>query len=315
MNRPGGARPRGGRLSGWVAAHLQAALSSLGVLVRAASGSLMTAAVIGISLALPAGFFLLVDNAQQLSRGWEGRAQLSLFLSEKVDDDSARSLAERLGADPRIAEVEMLTRDQTLEEFRSLSGFGPALESLGMNPLPALLVVRPRSADPDQAGMLRDSLADLAEVELAQLDLEWVERLQALMTVARQSVGVLAAALGLAVMLIIGNTIRLAVQSRRPEIEIAKLFGATDAFIRRPFLYTGLWFGLAGGVLAWILVSAVFLLLAPGLRRLAALYHSGFEPSALGWSGLLTLTVLGGGLGLLGAAVAVGRHLRAIEPG
>ncbi len=296
--------------------HAQVALASLGRLVRNPASSLMTAAVIGIALALPAGLLTLLDNLQRLSTGWDGGATLSLFLRHEVDTDAARALAGRLQGWPEVAGVTLLTPEQALAEFRELSGFGDALDALPGNPLPAVLIVQPEDAHagPEGAGALLERLQALPEVELAQLDLQWVRRFQALMEIGRRGVLVIGVLLALAVLLVIGNTIRLDIQNRHEEILVTKLVGGTDAFVRRPFLYGGLWYGLAGGLIALLLVEAAHLLLAGPVRRLAGLYHSNFSLSGLDLATAGLLLALGAGLGLAGSWLAVGRHLDAIEP-
>ena len=233
-----------------------------------------------------------------------------------IKDPQTDRLARELKDWPRIAEVRILHRDQALKEFQEFSGFGSALETLDENPLPNVLELRPASADtPGQDyEALLDDLRRLPEVELAQLDLQWVRRFGALMDMGRRGILVVGALLGLAVLLIVGNTIRLDIQNRREEIEVSKLIGGTDAFIRRPFLYTGLWYGLLGALLAWILVGLGFWLVDEPARRLAGLYDSSFLLSGLSWQGTGILLLTGIALGLAGSWLAVGRHLSAIEP-
>lgn len=298
--------------------HAQVLVSSLGRLYRTPLSSLMTTAVIAIALALPSGLLVILDNLQRLNTAWDGTSSVSLFLKQSIGEAQADRLAGDLRGWPSIASVQVIDRAQALEEFRELSGFGEALQALDSNPLPHVLEIRAAASaatDPDQAlATLVDELGRLPEVELAQLDLQWVKRFAALMEIGRRGILVVGALLGLAVLLIVGNTIRLDIQNRRDEIEISKLIGATDTFIRRPFLYTGLWYGLLGALLAWFLVSIGFWLVDTPVRRLAGLYDSGFLLSTLSWSGVGLLLITGVTLGLAGSWVAVGRHLDAIEP-
>lgn len=305
-----------GRLRVYLLRHVQVALNSLGRLYRAPVASLMTAAVIGIALALPAGLYLLTGNLQRLSTHWDGSAAVSLFLHKQVTDGQAGALVRRLQAWPEIDRVELITPEQALAEFRELSGFGEVLDTLDENPLPAVLAIKPaaRAGSREQAGRLLSRLQQLPQVELAQLDLQWVQRFNAMVELARTGIILIAALLGLAVLLIVGNTIRLEIQNRRDEIEITQLIGATDAFIRRPFLYTGLWYGLLGAGLAWLWVELAFWQLYAPVQRLAGLYQSGFTLSAFSATQSLGLLAAGTLLGLFGAWLAVGRHLGAIEP-
>jgi cell division transport system permease protein len=300
----------------WLQRHAQVALESLGRLYRNLLPSVMTAAVIGIALALPSGLYLLLDNLHRLSGSWDGQASISVFLKGNVPSPQTESLARRIRGWPEVARLELITPEQALEEFSAQSGFADALEALDENPLPAVLIVTPRGEHtaPEAAAALQKKLRSLPEVDLAQLDLEWVQRLAAMIEIARRGILVIGSLLALAVLLVIGNTIRLEIQNRRPEIVVTKLIGATNAFVRRPFLYSGLWYGLLGALLAWLLVIVGFWLLADPVARLAGLYHSDFALETLP---LLTLGVLlacGILLGLLGSWLAVGRHLNAIEP-
>ncbi len=296
--------------------HLQVLFFTLGQLARAPFASLVAAAVIGISLALPAGLYVLLDNMQRVSGAWDGAAQLSVFLKRDVSERAGQALAEKIRARPEIASVQYISREAALAEFKRLSGFGAALNALDGNPLPAVLAIRPASAHADAATFdrLGKDLQAMREVELVQIDLDWIKRLNAIIELARRGVWLLAAVLALALTLIVGNTIRLAVLGRRTEIEIIKLVGGTDAFIRRPFLYSGLLQGLGGALVAWALLALVLALLAAPVQDLAALYGSRFELRGLDGQAGLVLLVLGAGLGWLGSRLAVGRHLRAIEP-
>ena len=296
--------------------HLQVALNSLGRLYRAPLASLMTAAVIGIALALPAGLYLLTGNLQQLSTRWDGAASLSLFMQHTASGLQAQTLREKLLGWPEIEHIDLISPEQALSEFRELSGFGDALDVLEENPLPAVLAVKPakESTDSDSISRLLERLRKLPEVELAQLDLQWVKRFNAIVDIVQRSIWVMATLLGLAVLLITGNTIRLEIQSRREEIEVTKLIGATNAFIRRPFLYSGLWYGAIGALLATLLVELAFLQLDTPVGQLAGLYQSGFSLQTLAFSDTLLLLLSGALLGLLGAWLAVGRHMSAIEP-
>ncbi len=305
------------RFTTYLLRHAQVFFSSLGRLSRAPVSSLLTACVIGIALALPSGLYLLLKNLQQVSAGWDGDPQLSVFLASGISDAQALELAERLRGRDDIGAVRAMSRAQTLDEFQRLSGFGDALKALDENPLPAVLVIEPKltqSVPEAAAQRLLEALRKLPEVELAQLDMQWVKRLYTLMEIAKRGVLVVASLLAAAVLLIIGNTVRLEIENRRKEIEITKLVGATNAFIRRPFLYTGLWYGLLGGLLAWLLTGLSLGLLSGPVERLAGLYHSGFALSGLDIVDAFSLLAISAVLGLLGSWLSVGRHLRAIEP-
>jgi len=304
-------------LVAYFVSHMQALLHSLGRLVKTPLASLMTIGVIGITLALPAGMHVLLQEFQGISAGWKNTTRISLFLRQDIDGAAVNDLFRRLQVMPGVASVVRITPDEALAEFRQLTGFGEALQALTENPLPFVLVVQPKTdfRDPLLVQTLLHRLRDLPGVELAQLDLAWLKRLFALTDIARRGVLVLGVLLSLAVLLIMGNTIRLAIQSRREEIEVEKLIGATDAFIRRPFLYSGCWYGLAGALVAWLLVNGTLWFLSAPIQRLSVLYNSDLSLAGLGIVESLVLLLTGVLLGTLGAWLAVGRHLREIEPG
>lgn len=312
---PAQQKPRG-RVNAYFTHHLWVLVSSLGQLWRTPFATFMTAAVIGIALALPAGLHVLLQNVQRLSTGWEGTAQMSLFIKQDVSEAQIQSLTKKLRNWEGVADVRYISREQALAEFRELSGFGGALDSLDENPLPAVLIVRPTSkaAEPAQMELLLARVRDLEPVDLAQLDMEWVRRLSGIIELGKRGVLLLAGLLAMAILLVVGNTIRLTILNRRDEIVITKLIGATNAFIRRPFLYTGFWYGFMGAVLAWLLVGILLGLLSDPVSRLSFLYNSQFSLGGLDLE--TTAILLGSGilLGLLGSWLAVGRHLQAIEP-
>lgn len=307
----------GTRIKAYGVNHLHSLFHSLGRLGQQPVSSMMTVAVIGIALALPTGLHVLLKNVQAVSAGWENAAQISLFLRRDLSDEAIRRMLEELTATPEIATVDHISPAQALGEFQQLSGFSNTMKALEVNPLPTVVVVQPALAHsaPARVEALLAQLRGRPEVDLAQLDMEWVKRLYAMMEIGKRGVLVLGSLLALAVLLIVGNTIRLAIQNRREEIEVQKLIGATDAFIRRPFLYSGYWHGLLGALFAWLLVTISLWLLDGPVRRFSLLYDSHFEIGALGAGATVALLALGVGLGFAGAWLAVGRHLREIEPG
>ena len=300
----------------WLLRHAQMSLSSLGRLTRSPVSTAMTAAVIGIALALPSGLHLLVANVSQLSSSWDGSASISLFLNQDVSDEQAETVRRQVGLRPDVAETRLIDRDDALEEFRRLSGFGEAIELLDHNPLPAVVLVRPqdRIQDADAVARLAQALQEYREIDLAQVDLQWVARLSAITGTIERGVVILAAVLAGAVLLIVGNTIRLEIQNRHSEIEIVKLVGGTDAFIRRPFLYEGIWYGLIGAVIGLTLVLVSLYLLDGPVQRLAGLYESDFALAVIDPASLLGVLLGGPLLGLAGAWLAVGRHLARVQP-
>ncbi|MDN5939692.1 MAG: permease-like cell division protein FtsX [Salinisphaera sp.] len=295
--------------------HARDLINSLGRLYRTPVASLLTAAVIGITLALPIGLRVLVNSLERVSYGWQGNVTASLFLTDNTTQDAGRALAAQIAERPGVAAVAYISSAQALAEFRKLSGFGAALDALAANPLPAVIAVTPApDLDASTAARLMTELAALPEVGRAQMDQQWLQRLYAAVAVVRTTVLIIAVLLAGAVLFIVGNTIRLDIENRREEIAVMKLLGATDGFVRRPFLYSGFWYGLTGGVLAWLLLTASLLLLSGPVNRLAGLYGAHSSLLWLGWKNSLLLLGCGIGLGWLGSAATVGRRLRAIQP-
>lgn len=305
-----------GRLGNWGARHVQVFFYTLGRLYRAPLSTFLSVMVIGIALALPAGLQVLIENTRAISGSFEGAARVSVFLERDVSANQRDALADVLRQREDVAEVTVISSEQALAEFKELSGFGDAIEALQENPLPPVLVLAPSAtATTDEAiNQLVEALNTFPETDVVQLDTQWLKRLGAILEIIRRGVIVIAGMFALAVIIVVGNTIRLDIQSRREEIVVTKLIGGTDAFIRRPFLYTGFWYGTGGGLAAWLLIGVALLLMAEPVTRLAGLYGSGFRLQGLGLNGGLILLAAGALLGWLGSAVAVGRHLGEIEP-
>jgi len=291
-------------------------LFSLGRLWLQPFSSLMTIAVIGIALALPAGLFVLLQNVNTVSDQWDDASQISLFLKQDLSDKKIKRLNDDIVTWPQIGKTHYQTAEQSLTEFRELSGLGHLLDTLPDNPLPPVITLYP--ADENMpAEMIKDllkKLEALPEVVQAQLDMEWLQRLRSINKLLARGITLLGLLLSLSVLLVIGNTIRLAILSRQSEIKVMKLVGATDRFIRRPFLYTGFWYGFIGGLFAWgLLLIAMSMLTAP-ISELASQYSSDYHLQWFTGLLLLYLPLIGLFLGILGAWLAVSRHLHAIEP-
>jgi cell division transport system permease protein len=296
--------------------HLQVMLFTLGRIWRQPLASLMTFMVIGIALALPASLYVLLKNVEQVSTQWDDVAQISLFLKQNTNDSQAQKLVTELKAWPEINAVDYQSASQSLEEFRELSGLDSLLDTLPANPLPAVVIVRPdnKNIQSDAISRLLLRLEALPDVELAQLDMEWLQRLRSINETGQRGISILGLLLSLSVLLVIGNTIRLAILNQQSEIRVIKLVGGTNTFIRRPFLYTGFWYGLLGGLVAWLTLLLTMSLLNGPINELATQYNSQFTLSWLSGSMMLILPFTGTVLGVMGAWLAVGRHLSAIEP-
>ena len=301
-------------LKRYLVAHATNCAAALQRLLRQPLGSLLTAMVIALALALPAGLRVIVNNADLLSESWQGAADFTVYLEMDVGDERARALADEVSARTDVAGVTLVDRKAALEEFRARSGFGEALDALEENPLPHALVVRPAGGPAADVEKLARALDERPETALVQLDTQWVLRLRGILALLARIVDIVSLLVGLAVVLVIGNTIRLEINNRSTEIEVMKLVGGTDGFIRRPFLYLGAWYGLIGALVAAGLVLATLGLLQGPIESLASLYSRSVTP--VGLSLEETLFRVGGGtaLGWAGAWLAAARHLRAIEP-
>lgn len=294
--------------------HRRVAVDSLSSLLATWLTSLMTWLVIGIALALPIILYLMLVNVAEISGEWDGQPRISLYLVQGVSETEARDLARRLLDRPDIESTFFISSVDALAEFRSMSGFGDVLNTLDRNPLPAVIEIRPFSTDVGQLRLQVLSLAGYELVESVAFDLEWIERLSAILQFGERLVAAVGFVLALGVLLIIGNTIRLAIENRRSEIEIIKLVGGTDSFVRRPFLYLGFWYGLGGALCAWVLVQGSLLFMSAPVETLAQSYRDDFALSGLGILASSIILGAGASLGIMGALVAVSRHLKEMEP-
>ncbi len=296
--------------------HAQALLGSLGRLSRSPFATILTITVIGIALALPVGLALLVHNARLATGDFRNAIDLTVHFKLDTSLDRVEQLARTLRSRDDIDTVTVTSAEKSLQEFKQNSGFGAALAVLEDNPLPHHLVVRPKAsaATPTQVEALRRYFAAWPEVEIVQLDSDWVRRFNAILDVLRRILWIAVSVLGLGVLAVVGNTIRLEILNRRPELEVTKLVGGSNSFVRRPFLYTGVFYGLGGALLAALIVWGGVHYLDQAVAALAAQYGSRFDIAGLGWREFGWLAAVGTALGWLGAWISTGRHLRQIEP-
>ena len=312
MNEPiarARSRPRS-RPGAWLDHHGYSVVASLGRLLRRPWSTMLTVGVMAVALALPMGLWLVLSNVERFAGDVQASRQLSVFLHQDTADARVSELAAELGARADIGGIEHRTPAQGLEELRERSGLDDAIVMLGENPLPHVLIVTPAG---DEA-LLADSLRTLPEAELVQHDAVWRQRLDGWLRFGGRVAWVLAALLGLGALLVVGNTVRLDIQSRRDELGVLQLLGASDGFIRRPFLYLGAWYGLGAGALALALLTAAGAALRAPLAELAASYGSGF--TLQGFSPGQALAVAAGAtvLGWLGAGAVTGHFLRQTRP-
>ncbi|WP_020407080.1 permease-like cell division protein FtsX [Hahella ganghwensis] len=303
-------------LEAYFSHHRQTAKSSLLRLFKTPLSSLMTWLVIAVALALPMGLLVLLSNVTGITADLEGSSRISLYMKLDVEDQAAFQLSQEIQKRADVESVHFINRVEALEEFKAISGWGDVLAYLDNNPLPSVIVVQPAPMvnNAQQMEILSSALGENPGVENVQVDLQWVKRLNALFEVLGRATLAIALLLGVAVILIIGNTIRLAIENRRDEILVVKLVGGTDPYVRRPFLYTGFWYGVVGAIMAWLLVNIALWWLSGPVNQMASLYYSRFQLSGLSIEATGMLLVAGAFLGCAGAWMAVKRHLDEIEP-
>jgi cell division transport system permease protein len=298
----------------WIEAHRSSLLDSLRRLGKQPIGSFFTCLVMAIALSLPMGLSLLLSNVERLGGSWQRAAQISLYLQLEASPSDGEGLVRQIKEMAGVADAEYISRDEALNEFQKQSGLGEALKELPENPLPGVVLVTPLEVDKAALEALRTHLAELPKVQQAQLDLVWVERLAAILKLGDRFVFGLTVLLVAALLLVIGNTIRLHIENRRTEIEVIKLVGGTDSYVRRPFLYMGALYGLGAGVLSWGVLAFGLDWLNEAVVRLAGLYGSNFALAGVPVSDGLSLLLGAVLLGYIGAWIAVARHLRELAP-
>jgi len=305
----------GARFSAWFAHHQLTAVETLIKLLGNPASALLTWLVVAIALTLPGALWMTLDNMEQLSGRFQASGRITLYLEPQTSAIAGQQLTERIEDLEHVSSTQFIDADTALEDFRENSGLEQALEFLPENPLPAVILVEPplgiQASDINQ---LVEQLQSYQAVDSVQLDMAWVERLLAMLALGERLIWVLGVLLALAILLVVGNTIRLAIAARVDEIRVTKLVGGTNAYVRRPFLYTGLWYGLVGGLLAWVLLASCWLLLSGPVDELARLYGSGFELKPLSAAAAMVLLLSAMLLGWLGAWWSVSRHLDQIEP-
>ncbi|WP_417661069.1 permease-like cell division protein FtsX [Pseudomonas sp.] len=302
------------QLHSWLENHRASLADSLHRLAKQPIGSFFTCLVMAVALSLPMGLSLLLNNVERLGGSWQRAAQISLFLQIDASDADGQTLREQIDKMDDVAQTDWVSREQALSEFQEQSGLGQALKELPENPLPGVVLVTPKEVDKVGLEALRTRLAALPKVQQAQLDLLWVERLTAILKLGERFIFGLTLLLIMALLLVIGNTIRLHIENRRTEIEVIKLVGGTDSYVRRPFLYMGALYGLGAGVLAWLVLAYGLNWLDGSVVRLAGLYGSDFSLGGVTIADGLSLLLGAVLLGYIGAWIAVARHLRELAP-
>lgn len=299
-------------MKAWLAHHLHSLKIASQRFFDAPVASLFTVLVIGVAVAMPTGLYLLLANLDRAAGGIKPQAEITVFLKTGIDESKGRALAHTLGSQPDVATVRFVSKSEGVVKLQA-AGLSDIAAGLPDNPLPHSLVVTPRDTAPQSLETLGARLGKLDEAERVLMDTDWIKRLAALMGLGHDLVFMLAIMLGLALAAITANTIRLQIYAQRDEIEVARLIGATDRFIRRPFLYFGGIQGLAGGLTGGALVSLGAYLLEGSVEQVASAYGAQFVLSGLSALDLLLLLCLSAMLGWLGAYFAVGQALRQVE--
>lgn len=304
------------RLFKYYAQHFQQALSSFGDMWRTPVASFLTMLVLGVSLALPTVLYITLKNTQAVSDSWTTPAEINLFLKKEMSEIRYQNLIKRIKNYKEVEVVRYISKSEGMKSFSLTSGFTSALQFLDKNPLPAVVVVTPKPyyRTAIAAQELLDKLEKEAEVKLGKLDITWLSRLDGIIVLLTDTVWIVSGLLITAVLLITSNTIRLNILSHRAEIEVLKLVGATNAFVQRPFLYTGFWYGIIGGLLAWLVSGIMLYWMEDAVLNLAQLYQTEFAIQGLmvGEVAILLMTAIA--MGLASAAVSVNYYIAKIEP-
>ncbi|MFT6449564.1 MAG: cell division transport system permease protein [Oleispira sp.] len=303
------------KFSAYFRNHQMVAVESLAKLLSTPASSLLTWLVIAIALTLPGALYMAVNNLQQLSGHFEASGQMTVFLTTDIREADSNALRLKVGSLDQVNKVVYVSPEQALEEFTEYGGISEALSFLDENPLPAVLLVEPPlGIDKDELNVLVAQIQSFKHVDSVQVDMAWVERLLALLALAQRLVVVVGVLLALAIVLVVGNTIRLSIAARTEEIRVIKLVGGTNAYVRRPFLYSGFWYGAIGGILAWLMLGLCWILLQGPVAEIAALYGADFYLQPLPFEPTCWLILSASLLGLMGSWWSVQRHLVAIEP-
>lgn len=273
--------------------------------------------VVAIALSLPAGFYVAVTNLQKIVNVTDSSNTITVFLKTTATQPQIELLKEKVSLDEGIEVIKYISSQQGLDEFRAESGFGDVLKMLDENPLPPVFLIEPDRDIQNNSELIKKLVTRLKKehlIENIQIDMMWLKRLQAILLVSERLSFMLGVILAFGVLLIISNAVALSLDSKSEEVIVIKLVGGTNAYVRRPFLYTGLCYGSFGGILSWIFIAIAVYWLSIPIEKLSALYQSSIELEGLGFFGLISLISIGVSLGLLGAWLAVTRQLSAIEP-
>lgn len=304
------------RIQSWRSHHRLVATQSIKRLISTPISSVLTMLVLAIAITLPAALNIAITNVAQLTGQANDHVQMSLYLQNGISDSEGRKLATQIAGWDSVTSTRYVSPQEAKDSFKAMEGFAEIIDSLPQNPLPGVVVaiMSEQSLTVNQAERLRKKATALEGVATAKIDLEWLQKLHAIIGLAQQVAAVLTALLAIGVVLVVGNTIKLAIDSRREEIIVTKLIGATNAFVRRPFLYMGLWFGIGGALMALTLINICKYALTSAIESLSLVYGGDIVLAGLGFTNSITLVLMGAMLGWLGAWLAASQHIRALEP-
>lgn len=305
-----------GRVRATLGQHVQQLIGTFKELWATPFATLMTILVLGIALSLPTVFHVLFKNVERVSSQWDSASEISVFLKKDISEERVQVLINKLSLIKDIDTVTHISRHEALEEFKEMSGFSKALNYLDENPLPDVLVIVPVKSAMNTAGskLLVAKLEREQDIDLVRVDIDWIEKLQAIFYLVVDAVIGIAALLLLSVLLIVSNTIRLNILNQRSEIEVLKLVGATNNFIQLPYIYIGAWYGFLGGVIAWLFSFILVLWLQSGVVSLTGVYQVQFEIISLSFQESIILLLTGALLGFIASFIAVKQYLVKIEP-
>ncbi len=303
------------RLKHWTVQHRLESADAVKRLLHNRLSTLITMLLLAVVLAVPTFMYSLQGNLKQLTPGTDFEPQLALYLSTELKAEELDRFSRSLLLRDDLLSVELISSDVGANEFKSHSELGELMTLLDENPLPAVVLAIPRDQDPATMKLLRESMAALPEVDVAELDVEWLERLEVIVGSFSSISFVLALLLSMTVLLVIANTIRTMISSRQEEIEVSLLIGATGAWVRRPFLYAGLLYGFFGALLSLLLVYFSLALVEAPLAELTELYIGRFDLQGPDLSLIMALLMGGTILGWIGAFIAVSRQMGQLHQG
>ena len=305
---------RSDRLKRWAARHRYEAQDALARLLQMPASALMTLSMLAVALAVPGFLLTLLINFEQLTPTTELKPQLAVYLKPATEAKRVDQISREMLLRDDLLSVELISPDTGAADFRERSELGGLLDLFETNPLPAVILLVPRDEDPESLRAMQQSLYAIEEVDTVELDIEWLVRLSAILNSFERISFILSLLLALTVLLVVANTIRTMIGNRLEEIEVSLLMGATSGWVRRPFLYAGLWYGLFGAILSILLIYLALILVESPLREMTELYLGAFELQGLGFQGVVSLLALGSLLGWGGAYLAVSRQLTQFEP-